>query len=448
MASPSVIQRRPESPGPAKPGLVYPGLTVPFVLVVTCFAAWGAAANLTDVLVGVFRHIFSMTNFQSALVQFAYYGAYFSLAIPAALINKRYGYKAGVLTGLGLATLGGLAFIPASMLLKYGFFLVALFVLASGLSILETSANPFVIAMGPEQSATQRLNLAQAFNPVGANIGVLLGAVVILPHITPEASKVSMTAAQLAQAQKDDLSLVLKPYTGIAFALLVIWLFIAFRSIKVPDEHGEFGLHEREERRGGALGRLWRNRHYRYGVVAQFLNVGAQVCAWTFTIQYAQDVVGIPIKNSGWYLQASLILFLISRFVMTYLLGIFRPTKLLFAMAALGVLFALVAVFVPNMIGLLAVVGISLSLSLMFPTIYGVALQGMGRDTKFGAAGLVMAILGGALLPLVHGKVMDAFGASQAYIVPAICLAGVALYALFDLRTSRHTSPLVSEGAH
>jgi FHS family L-fucose permease-like MFS transporter len=448
MASPSVIQRRPESPGPAKPGLVYPGLTVPFVLVVTCFAAWGAAANLTDVLVGVFRHIFSMSNFQSALVQFAYYGAYFSLAIPAALINKRYGYKAGVLTGLGLATLGGLAFIPASMLLKYGFFLVALFVLASGLSILETSANPFVIAMGPEQSATQRLNLAQAFNPVGANIGVLLGAVVILPHITPEASKASMTAAQLAQAQEDDLSLVLKPYTGIAFALLVIWLFIAFRSIKVPDEHGEFGLHEREERRGGALGRLWRNRHYRYGVVAQFLNVGAQVCAWTFTIQYAQDVVGIPIKNSGWYLQASLILFLISRFVMTYLLGIFRPTKLLFAMAALGVLFALVAVFVPNMIGLIAVVGISLSLSLMFPTIYGVALQGMGRDTKFGAAGLVMAILGGALLPLVHGKVMDAYGASQAYIVPAICLAGVALYALFDLRTSRHTSPLVSEGAH
>jgi FHS family L-fucose permease-like MFS transporter len=448
MASPSVIQRRPESPGPAKPGLVYPGLTVPFVLVVTCFAAWGAAANLTDVLVGVFRHIFSMSNFQSALVQFAYYGAYFSLAIPAALINKRYGYKAGVLTGLGLATVGGLLFIPASMLLKYGFFLVALFVLASGLSILETSANPFVIAMGPEQSATQRLNLAQAFNPVGANIGVLLGAVVILPHITPEAAKASKTAAQLAQAQKDDLSLVLKPYTGIAFALLVIWLFIAFRSIKVPDEHGEFGLHEREERRGGALGRLWRNRHYRYGVAAQFLNVGAQVCAWTFTIQYAQDVVGIPIKNSGWYLQASLILFLISRFVMTYLLGIFRPTKLLFAMAALGVLFALVAVFVPNMIGLIAVVGISLSLSLMFPTIYGVALQGMGRDTKFGAAGLVMAILGGALLPLVHGKVMDAFGASQAYIVPAICLAGVALYALFDLRTSRHTSPLVSEGAH
>jgi FHS family L-fucose permease-like MFS transporter len=447
MAGPSVIQRRPETPGDAKPGLVYPGLTIPFILVVTCFAAWGSAANLTDVLVGVFRHIFSMSNFQSALVQFAYYGAYFSLAIPAALINKRYGYKTGVLTGLGLATLGGLLFIPASMLLQYGFFLVALFVLASGLSILETSANPFVIAMGPEQSATQRLNLAQAFNPVGANIGVLLGAVLILPNITPEAEKASMTAAQLAQAQESDLSLVLKPYTGIALALLVIWLFIAFRTIKVPDEHGEFGLHEREERQGGALGRLWQNRHYRYGVVAQFLNVGAQVCAWTFTIQYAQDVVGVPVASSGWYLQASLIVFLIARFVMVYLLGIVRPTKLLFAMAALGVVLCLVAVFAQNMIGLIAVVGISISLSLMFPTIYGVALQGMGRDTKFGAAGLVMAILGGALLPMVHGKVMDVAGAAEAYIVPGVCLAGVALYALFDLRTSRHTGPLVGEGA-
>jgi FHS family L-fucose permease-like MFS transporter len=424
--------------------LVYPGLTIPFILLVTCFAAWGSAANLTDVLVGVFRHIFDMSNFQSALVQFAYYGAYFSLAIPAALINKRYGYKTGVLTGLGLATLGGLLFIPASWMLEYGAFLVALFVLAAGLSILETSANPFVIAMGPEESATQRLNLAQAFNPVGANIGVLLGAVLILPQITPEAEKASMTAEQLAQAQEEDLSLVLGPYTGIAAALLVIWLFIAFRKINVPDEHAHFGI---EEKGSGALGRLWRNRHYRYGVVAQFLNVGAQVCAWTFTIQYAQDVVGISTANSGWFLQASLIVFLIARFVMVYLLGIFRPTKLLFAMAALGVVLALVAVFSPNIIGLLAVVGISVSLSLMFPTIYGVALQGLGRDTKFGAAGLVMAILGGALLPMVHGKVMDAVGSAEAFIVPAICLAGVALYALFDLRSERHAGPLVTEGA-
>ena len=448
MAGPSVIQRRPETPGHAKPGLVYPGLTVPFILVVTCFAAWGSAANLTDVLVGVFRHIFDMSNFQSSLVQFAYYGAYFSLAIPAALINKRYGYKTGVLTGLGLATLGGLLFIPASWLLDYLPFLIALFVLAAGLSILETSANPFVIAMGPEESATQRLNLAQAFNPVGANIGVLLGAVLILPNITSEEEKATMTAAQLEQAQENDLSLVLGPYTGIALALLVIWLFIAFKKIDVPDEHTEFGLHEREERQGGALGRLWHNPHYRYGVLAQFLNVGAQVCAWSFTIQYAMDVLGVPKSRAGWYLQASLIVFLVARFVMTWLLGIFRPTKLLFAMGALGAVLSLVAVFSQNMLGLIAVVGISLSLSLMFPTIYGVALQGLGKDTKFGAAGLVMAILGGALLPMVHAKVMDAVGTAEGFIVPAVCLAGVALYALFDLRSSRHTCPLVTEGAH
>ena len=444
MARPSELQQQPNVGGPAKPGLVYPGFTVPFVLLVACFAAWGAAANLTDVLVGVFRHIFTMSNFQSALVQFAYYGAYFALAIPAALINRRYGYKTGVLTGLGLATLGGLLFIPASKLLAYGFFLVALFVLAAGLSILETSANPFVIAMGPEISATQRLNLAQAFNPVGANIGVLLGAVIILPNITSQADKAAMTAPQLHSAQEHDLSLVLGPYLGIASALLLIWVLIALRKISTPDEHAHFGL---EHASGGAFSRLWHNRHYRFGVVAQFANVGAQVCAWSFTIQYAQDVAGVSTDNSGWYLQASLILFLVARFVMVYLLGIFRPTKLLLAMAALGVVLALVAVVSPNMLGLFAVVGISLSLSLMFPTIYGVALQGLGPDTKFGAAGLVMAILGGALLPPVMGLVMDRADTNIGYLVPAICLAFVAAYALFDLRSSRHGGPLVAEGA-
>jgi FHS family L-fucose permease-like MFS transporter len=445
MARPSAVHEQPNVGGPAKAGLVYPGFTVPFILLIACFAAWGSAANLTDVLVGVFRHIFTMSNFQSALVQFAYYGAYFALAIPAALINKRYGYKTGVLTGLGLATIGGLLFIPASQLLAYGFFLVALFVLAAGLSILETSANPFVIAMGPEISATQRLNLAQAFNPVGANIGVLLGAVLILPNITSEADKAAMTAQQLERAQEQDLSLVLGPYLGIACALAIIWLLIAFRKISTPDEHEHFGL---EQKPGGARSRLWHNRHYRFGVVAQFANVGAQVCAWSFTIQYAQDVVGVPNERSGWYLQASLIVFLISRFVMTYLLGIFRPTKLLFTMAVLGVLLCLTAVFSPNLLGLLAVVGISVSLSLMFPTIYGVALQGLGQDTKFGAAGLVMAILGGALVTPVMGLVMDRAETNVGFLVPAIALAIVAAYALFDLRSSRHGGPLVTEGAH
>ena len=447
MAEGSVAQTQAQAVGerlPAKPGLVYPRLTIPFVLLVACFAAWGSAANLTDVLVGVFRSIFTMTNFESALVQFAYYGAYFSLAIPAAMINRRWGYKTGVLTGLGLASVGGLLFIPASNLLEFLPFLIALFVLAAGLSILETSANPFVIAMGPEASATQRLNLAQAFNPVGANIGVLLGAVVILPQITSEAAKTIMTSEELRQSQEHDLNLVLGPYLGITAVLVLIWVSILFRRMSTPAEP----VVDEGETQSGALGRLWRNRHYRYGVAAQFFNVAAQVCAWSFTIQYARDVVGVPAEHAGWYLQASLIVFLISRFVMTYLLGIFRPTLLLAVMGALGVGLALTGMFSQNMVGLIAIVGISASLSLMFPTIYGVALQGLGEDTKFGAAGLVMAILGGALLPLVQGRLMDQVGTATAFIVPAICLAFVTCYALFALRTRRHGGPLVAEGAH
>lgn len=375
-----------------------------------------------------------MSNFQATLVQFAYYGAYFTLAIPAAFINRRFGYKAGVLSGLGLAAVGGLLFIPASEILVYEFFLLALFVLAAGLSILETSANPLAIAMGPEESATQRLNLAQAFNPVGANIGVLLGAALILPNLTSEAAKTIMTPQELRQSQEADLALVLGPYVGIAIVLVLIWLLILLSRIETPVEQQEADIADADS---GTFARLWRNRHYRYGVAAQYFNVAAQVCAWTFTILYAQDVVGLSAGDAGWYLQASLILFLVSRFVMTYLLGIFRPAALLLLMAALGVAFCVVAMFSQNIIGLLAVVGISLSLSLMFPTIYGIALKGLGPDAKFGAAGLVMAILGGATVPLIHALLMDVVGAAFAFIVPGVCLALVAWYALFDLRTHR-----------
>ncbi|MCK6211413.1 L-fucose:H+ symporter permease [Georgenia sp. EYE_87] len=422
----------PAAPASGKARLVERELAVPFILLVLCFAAWGAAANLTDVLVGVFRSIFDMSNFQSSLVQFAYYGAYFTLALPAAFITRRFGYKAGVLTGLGLAAAGALLFIPASQVLVYEFFLLALFVLAAGLSILETSANPFVIAMGDEKSATQRLNLAQAFNPIGANIGVLLGALLILPRLTSEASKTIMSPEELRQSQERDLSLVLQPYLGIAVVLVLIWLLIAFRKMHLPT-----AVEVEAVPGGNVAGRLWKNRHYRYGVAAQFFNVAAQTCVWTFTILYAQDVVGLSAEASGWYLQASLILFLVSRFVMTWLLGIFRPTLLLLIMALFGVACCLVAMFSLNMLGLYAVVAISASLSLMFPTIYGVSLRGLGDDAKFGAAGLVMAILGGALLPMVHAAVMDTQGAARGYVVPGVCLALVAAYALFDLRTSR-----------
>ena len=426
MAAPSTQQR---------PALVAKELRIPFLLLLLCFAAWGTSANLTDVLVGVFRSIFTMTILESSLVQFAYYGAYFLLAIPAAMINQRFGFKAGLLTGLGLAAAGGFLFIPAAKTLTYALFLIALFTLASGLSILETSANPLVIAMGDESTSTRRLNLAQAFNPIGANLGVLMGAVLILPHLTPETAKSIMSEEEALAAQEADLGLVLGPYLGIAAALVIIWLLIAFRKLPLPPQ-------EAAPAEGhGRFGRLWGNKLYRYGVGAQFFNVAAQTCTWTYTIIYAQDVVGTSPEAAGWWLQGSLLLFLVARFVMVLVLGIVRPALLLLVMAVFGVGCCLTSILVLNIVGLIAVVCISAALSLMFPTIYGMALKGLGDDAKFGSAGLVMAILGGALIPMVQARVMDVAGSAVGFIVPAACLALVAAYAAYDLlRTGKEAS--------
>ena len=268
---------------------------------------------------------------------------------------------------------------------------------------------------------------------MGANIGVLLGAIIILPNITSDADRERLGGEALVAATERDLGVVLVPYLGIAVVLVVIGVLIAFRKMPTPAEEHE----DDPTASKGLLGRLFANRHYRYGVLAQFFNVAAQTCTWTFTIQYATDVVDFDNTRAGYFLTASLLVFLAFRFLMTWLLGIFRPTRLLLIMALVGVALALVAVLSPNIVGLIAVVGISASLSLMFPTIYGVALDGLGQDTKFGAAGLVMAILGGALLPLVQGGIADVATTSLGYLVPAVCLALVGVYALFDIRSSR-----------
>ncbi|MCD1618824.1 L-fucose:H+ symporter permease [Salipiger marinus] len=413
------------------------GMGLPFALLVLCFAAWGVAANMTDPLVQVFSRIFSMSTLQASLVQFAYYGAYFLLALPAAFITRRFSYKTGVLTGLGLAVLGAFLFYPASLAMTYGFFLLALFCLAGGLSILETSANPFVIAMGPEHNATRRLNFAQAFNPVGTNIGVLLSASLILPNLNPatEAQRAAMTPEALDTIRQAELAAVMGPYVGFAVVLLVIWLLIAFcpmpaRAETTPATAGRIAF-------GATLRRLLRNRHYAFGVVAQFFNVAAQTCTWTFTLHYVIGALGGTEAQAGWYLQASLVVFLLSRFAMVGLMGVLRPSLLLTGMAGLGVALASFAALSPGMAGVWAVVALSACLSLMFPTIYGIALEGLGEDTKFGAAGLVMAIAGGAVLPMVHGAALDAFGPAPAFLVPAACFAVVALYGLFDLVSTR-----------
>ena len=404
-----------------------------FALLVLCFAAWGTAANMTDPLVKVFSKTFNMSALQSALVQFAYYGAYFCLAIPAAFINKRFSFKTGMLTGLGCAAVGAFMFYPASQAMTYGYFLAALFILAGGLSILETSANPYVMRLGSEKTATRRLNLAQAFNPVGTNLGVFLAATLILPNLNAadSAARSSMGAEELKAIVSDELTAVMTPYVGMACFLVLIWLAIALTRSPTADSNDDKPTKVDFK---ATIGRLFANKHYRYGVLAQFFNVGAQTCVWTFTIQYVMEALNTNEVTGGEVLQYSMIVFLISRFVMTWLMSRVRPAKLLTLMSVIAVVLCATMMATNNMTGVIALVMISGCLSLMFPTIYALSLDGLGEDAKFGAAGLVMAILGGAIMPLFQAAIIDSVNTAVSFIVPAICFALIAGYSLYDLK--------------
>jgi MFS transporter, FHS family, L-fucose permease len=448
-----------------RPPLLRREYLLPFILLTICFPAWAVANNMTDPLVRTFSRIFTMSTFQSSLVQFSFYGAYFCLAIPAAILIKRYTYKTGVLVGLGLFIVGALLFFPASRLMEFNFFLMAIFVLASGLSVLETSCNPYIIAMGDEKTATRRLNLAQAFNPVGAVLGAMLAGFFILPKINPltDAERALLSMEEVREIRAPELAAVMGPYLGMAVVLIFLWLAIAFvRMPRASDAGPAIDFQP-------TLRRLLNNRHYSFGVVAQFFYVAAQICVWTFTIHYVADIVangegesligfleatgiiglvqGIRMIQpdqmmtgetvAGIYHVCALFVFLIFRFVCTGLMHIIRPSAMLLGMAVLGLLFTLLVMGSPNLVGVLALIAISGCMSLMFPTIYGIALHGLGDDTKLGAAGLIMAILGGALFPLLQGALVDAIGAPLSYAVPLVCFAVVAAYAVFDLKGKR-----------
>jgi FHS family L-fucose permease-like MFS transporter len=449
-----------------QPALVPGKYVLPFILLTVCFAAWGLANNMTDPLVRAFKGIFTdMSNFESALVQFSFYGAYFCLALPAAFIIKRFSYKTGVLLGLGLFAAGSLLFYPASQAMQFGYFLMAIFVLAGGLSILETSCNPYIIALGEEETSTRRLNLAQSFNPVGSVIGMMLAGFLILPRMNPatEEERQAMAAESLRQIQSAELAAIMGPYVGLAIALLVLWLAIAI--VKMPrasDAGPEIDFFP-------TLGRLLRNRHYAFGVVAQFFYVAAQICVWTFTIHYISAIVergeGAPLIGllessgiysfvqsirliepgteltgltvAGIYHICAMLLFLVFRFICTALMHVIRPSLMLTGLAAIATVLSLAVMFSVNLTGVICLVLISACMSLMFPTIYGIALHGLGEDTKFGGAGLVMAILGGALFPMVQAKLVDTANEAFSYVVPLICFVVVAAYGLFDLAVIR-----------
>jgi FHS family L-fucose permease-like MFS transporter len=399
----------------------------PFVLLTSCFAFWGLANNMTDTLLAAFKRILSMSDFQTSWVQVAFYGAYGCLALPAALFIRKYTYKAGVLLGLGLFSGGALLFYPASLTMNYFHFLAALYVLAGGLSILETSANPFIVSLGPESTGTQRLNLAQSFNPLGSITGVVLSREFILSNLDRAGAeeRAQMSAEQLRQVQSEELAAVMGPYVGVALVLIAVWVLIAWTPM--PDDSDP----DRDFSLLATLKRLLRLPHYSAGVVAQFFYVGAQIGVWSFTIRYVMAELGGTEAAASTYYIAALVLFTAARFLSTWLMNYVRSSTLLAALSGVALALTATVMLGGGYVGVIALVGISGCMSMMFPTIFGLAVRGLGEDAKIGGSGLIMAIVGGAALPAVQGLISDATGSIHlAYGVPFICFVVTAAYGL------------------
>lgn len=413
------------------------GLILPFVLVTSCFALWGFANDVTNPMVKAFSKIFRMSVTEGALVQVAFYGGYFAMAVPAAIFIRRYSYKAGIMLGLALYAVGALMFLPAKELGSYYPFLFAYFVLTCGLSFLETSCNPYILSLGDEKSATRRLNLAQSFNPMGSLLGMYVAMNFIQNRLNPMSSEERMLLSdgEFSALRDADLSVLIEPYIAIGIVIGVIFLLFVFT--KMPTEKATAGKFEFM-----ATGkRLFSVAHYRNGVVAQFFYVGAQIMCWTFIIQYGTQLFtsqGMEEKAaevlSQKYNIAAMMLFCCSRFVCTYLLRFINPGNLLRILAVAASFFTIGAIVMRNIYGLYSLVAVSGCMSLMFPTIYGVALRGLGDDAKLGAAGLIMAILGGSVLPPLQAMIIDCglIGGYPAvnisFLLPLICFAVITLY--------------------
>lgn len=399
---------------------------LPLVLVTSLFFFWGLANNMTDTLLAAFKRIMSMSDFQTSWIQVAFYGSYFCLALPAAILIKRFSYKTGVLLGLGLFIIGSLLFYPASLSMSYGHFLIALFILAGGLSILETSANPYIVVMGPEESGTRRLNLAQAFNPIGSITGVLLSKVFILSQLNQSSAleRAAMDKEQLAAIQAEELSAVMGPYVGVAVVLAILWVLIKFTNMpKATDSGKALNL-------VATFKRLLKMPHYLWAVVAQFFYVGAQIGVWSFTIRYVMQELHLNEDQASSYYMASLVLFAVSRFVFTALMKFISPRVLLMITALVATLCTLVVIYGNGLLSVYALIIISGCMSLMFPTIYGLGVFGLKGDTKIGGSGLIMAILGGAVLPAIQGHISDLYNVDVAFFIPLICFIVIVIYAL------------------
>ncbi len=432
---------------------------IPFILVTSLFFFWGVANNMTDTLLAAFKNILVMTDFQTSFIQMAFYGSYAVFAIPAALLIRKFNYKSGILVGLGMYALGTFLFFPASQLNSYGFYLFAIYVMAGGCSVLETTANPYILTMGRPETMTRRLNFAQSFNPLGSITGILLSQVFILSQLS--ANKSEMTEIELQAAQHHELSAVTLTYMGVGVVLLIVLAVIFFYK-KMPSSKDATSQNFWK-----TTGGLFKRKHYSLGVLAQFFYVGAQIGVWSYTIRYVmkalmlvdpvtdqiivENVTGFIQKYAGWsalwqlniestaenigntFYLTSILIFSASRFIFTALMKYIRP-GLLLAIAALGAFLAvMVAIFATGMTGVIGLVAISFFMSLMFPTIYGIALEGLSPgEAKVGGSFLVMAILGGAVLTSIQGLISTSYSSvSLSYLVPLACFVVIAAYGLF-----------------
>jgi FHS family L-fucose permease-like MFS transporter len=423
---------------------------IPFILITSLFGLWGFANAVTDPMVQAFKKVLELSNSQAAWVQMAFYGGYFCMALPAALFVRKYSYKVGVLIGLALYACGALLFYPAAITEQFWFFCLGLYVLTFGLAFLETTANPYILAMGDPRTATQRLNLAQAFNPIGSILGLLVAQQFVLQKLQSDdiANYGALEETKKVLIRTSDLMVIRDPY--VILGLVIIAVFVLIFLSKMPQKKGD-GI---TTSLGDTFANLKKNSNYIMGVLAQVLYVGAQIMCWTYIYQYA-EAIGMTSDAAANYQFVAFILFFVGRAVSTYLLRFFAAGKLLMLYAILAMLASMGTIFIQGLTGLYCLVAITLFMSIMFPTIYGIALEGMNEEeSKIGAAGLVMAIVGGALLPKLQGMVIDLggygvndieiMGVSEvnfSFILPLLCFLFIAFYG-FKANKHKPTDPL------
>lgn len=424
--------------------LIPSGMMTPFVLVTVLFFLWGVPNNLNDILIRQFMTSFTISRFEAALVQWAFYLGYFMLAIPAAVMMRRLGYKSGFITGLLLFSIGCFLFYPAALAGSYWFFLGCLFVIASGLSFLETSSNPFIAQLGDPESGARRLNFSQAFNPLGSVAGVLVGTIFIFSgvELTPAQIAAMRAAGTYAAYEHSETMRVVAPYL-ILGAITLFWAFLIARTKfpKIAREHeGEGGDH-------GHYRDLLRSPHFMFAVLAQFLYVGAQVGTWSYFIFYVQQYTTESEKSAGYLLTGTLVAFAVGRFASSAIMRSIKPGILMGIYGVINVVLVAIGVFLPGWIGLWAIFLTSFFMSVMYPTIFALGISGLGKNTKIGGSLIVMAIIGGGVLPLAMGLVADATNSmALSYLVPLVCYAVVAIYSFTSGRIASTAGALAAPG--